>query len=277
MLNKKTLSVIIPVYKRISVAKRAVKSVLQQTGLGDISLEIIICDDEKDAKISKINKKTFTSMDTRVRYYRNRFNEGPGGNRQTGLYLSNGKYISFLDSDDVLKPEFVKKMIGMLDKEINLSATYCFSNLVYGKGFGISSLIKLRLLNLIKNICLRCSLYFNNGYLFPGAFYLMQISHVMFRKSKIKDFRFKYEYRHGGEDWDIFLHALNKGVVKIVPEHLLIFNYSITSSTLQRDNLRKKWKSYSLLASRLPGKFKNSVFYILFLMYISLFRGVYEK
>jgi hypothetical protein len=99
----------------------------------------------------------------------------------------------------------------------------------------------------------------------------------MFIKDAIANQKFKFVYRHGGEDWDFFIQTLNKGDVRIVPKKLLLFRYSGESSTSKKINRERKWNSYSLLAKRIPNKYKKSIFYFLFLGYIKISRKLYEK
>lgn len=90
------ISIIIPVYNRPLMLREALKSVLKQTYQ---NREIIVVDDGStdDTYIYNqdiINKYRF------IRYYRHNRNEGVSKARNTGISLSKGEYIAFLDSDD---------------------------------------------------------------------------------------------------------------------------------------------------------------------------------
>lgn len=67
---------------------------------------------------------------------------------------------------------------------------------------------------------------------------------MVLKHDLIKDQKFSYKYRRGGDDWEFFVQTLNKGEISILPKKLLIFRYSKGSPTGKSIN-RKKWNSYS--------------------------------
>ena len=104
--NMPTVSIIIPTYNRASLLSRAINSVLSQT-FSDF--EIIVVDD-----YSKDNTKAIIEglNDPRVRYIYHERNRGAAAARNTGIRLSKGEYIAFLDSDDEWLPEKLDKQIS---------------------------------------------------------------------------------------------------------------------------------------------------------------------
>lgn len=270
-MDKKTkplISVIIPHYRNLKFISQAISSVLRQKGVNQSQIEIIVSDEDKDKK----HKNVITSLAPNIIYTTNQHQEGPGGNRQTGLSLAKGKYIIFLDSDDQLEPKFIKHSLAAL----NLSpavATVCLSKSFFEPGFSLIDKFRLTPLIAIRDLSLLAGVFLNHGFVYPSAFYLCQLSHMMYRSEIFKNFMFNYDYRRGGEDWDLIVNTLNQGKIKIIPEKLLKFRYSSKSSTSSNKNRQLKWQSYSLLASRLPAKNKQGLFYLLFLLYIRLFRS----
>lgn len=93
-----TVSVIIPTYNRKNLLQRAVDSALAQT-LTDI--EIIIVDDGSTDGTAELFAHT---EDLRVQYHLLP-HHGACAARNTGIDLASGRYIAFLDSDDVWLPE----------------------------------------------------------------------------------------------------------------------------------------------------------------------------
>lgn len=89
-------SVVIPTYDRVELLKEALKSVYEQTYR---DYEIIVVDDGS----TDSTKGYLNSQGDRVRvlYQANR---GPGAARNLGLTKANGKYVAFLDSDDIWFP-----------------------------------------------------------------------------------------------------------------------------------------------------------------------------
>jgi glycosyltransferase involved in cell wall biosynthesis len=266
-IKKPVFSIIIPVLGRIEYVRQAIRSVQSQTVSSDM-YEILIVEDKNPPKtILNLLKKEFPQ----IIVYKNTNDEGPGGSRQTGMTHVRGKYLCFLDSDDIYQPDFLQILKKSLEQDQHRVAAVCFSHTKFEKGFNLKERYKLYLLLTIRDIGLIWGYYFNNTYLFPTSFYLCQISHMMFRSSLIKNLKFDYDYRRGGEDWDFFIHALLIGKINIVPKRLLKFRYSPGSTTDNKLNRQKKWMSYRLLTSRLPESLQKGLFYWLFLRYIRVF------
>lgn len=104
------VSVIIPVYNVLPYIKESIESVINQTYK---DLEIIIIDDGSDdgsELVCDIYKK-----DSRVKVVHQK-NQGLSGARNTGLDISTGDYIAFLDSDDAFYPEMIQTMLEGIEK-----------------------------------------------------------------------------------------------------------------------------------------------------------------
>lgn len=91
-------SVIIPCYNAEEDLSDALKSVLQQTAQEWIT-EIIVVDDGSEDGSSEVGKR-FAAEHEKIRYIYQE-NQGPSVARNTGLRLARGKYLAFLDADDV--------------------------------------------------------------------------------------------------------------------------------------------------------------------------------
>ena len=91
------VSVIIPYYRKKQYISRALKSVTNQTYK---KLEIIIIYDDNNKSDLKFIKY-ISSKDKRIKIYVNKKNLGAGLSRNVGIKKSKGKYIAFLDADDL--------------------------------------------------------------------------------------------------------------------------------------------------------------------------------
>jgi glycosyltransferase involved in cell wall biosynthesis len=89
-----TFSVVIPTHGRPALLREAIESVLSQT-VGD--LECIVVDDASD-------EAPAVPTDPRVRLVRRTVNGGPAAARNTGIEHASGRYVAFLDDDDVYAP-----------------------------------------------------------------------------------------------------------------------------------------------------------------------------
>jgi len=101
-------SVVIPVYNRAHSLGAAVASVRAQSFQ---DFEIVVVDDGSQdnprAVIDRLN-------DPRIRFIR-QINAGGGAARNTGIDNALGRFIAFLDSDDVFLPAHLEAMHNLLD------------------------------------------------------------------------------------------------------------------------------------------------------------------
>lgn len=95
------VSVIIPVYNVEPYIKECLYSVLVQT-LKDLEV-ICIHDAGHDGSWEIV--KTVAAADPRIRTYENEQNIGLAATRNRGLRLARGRYVYFLDSDDMIMPD----------------------------------------------------------------------------------------------------------------------------------------------------------------------------
>ncbi len=103
------ISVVIPTYNRAGVLPRAIDSVLNQTY---DNYEIVIADDgSTDNTREVVQSYEFD----RINYIRHESNKGQNVTRNTGITNAKGKYISYLDSDDVLFKNHLKVVVDKLD------------------------------------------------------------------------------------------------------------------------------------------------------------------
>ena len=120
------VSIITPYYKKKKYIKQTIDSVLQQT-YKNFEL-IIIYDDENKKDLYFINK--IVKRDKRIKILINKKNLGAGRSRNKALKLIKGKYIAFLDSDDLwFKNKLQKQIYFMKKNQIEISHTsYCIIN-----------------------------------------------------------------------------------------------------------------------------------------------------
>jgi glycosyltransferase involved in cell wall biosynthesis len=103
-LDKPAFSIITPTYRRPLLLKRAIISVINQT-FGDY--EHIIIDDANDPE-TELLVKGFG--DKRIIFHQHKSPRGAAGGYNTGIKLSCGNFILFLDDDDEYLPPFLDKM-----------------------------------------------------------------------------------------------------------------------------------------------------------------------
>ncbi len=103
------VSVIIPVYNAQNYIEQTIRSVLQQT-ISD--LEVIVMNDGSNDGSEQVIL-TLQKTDARIRYQA-KANSGVSDTRNKGIAIAEGKYVAFLDADDVWMPDNLEKKIGAL-------------------------------------------------------------------------------------------------------------------------------------------------------------------
>ncbi len=110
--SKPAVSVIIPVYNTAAWLPSCLESVLSQS-LRDI--EIICIDDGSDDGSRDILLK-YAARDARMAVFSER-NSGQSAARNRGTEQARGKYIYFMDSDDLLEPEALRQLTRQADRD----------------------------------------------------------------------------------------------------------------------------------------------------------------
>lgn len=120
------ISVIIPFFNGKKYIELALNSILNQTIK---NLEVIIINDGSTCSESTvfIERLIEIKRDKRIRYII-RKNQGLSATRNQGMDLARGKYISFLDQDDVWDLNFLEKSLEVCS---NTGASICFSLMRY--------------------------------------------------------------------------------------------------------------------------------------------------
>ena len=114
------VSVIMPYYKKKEYIVSSINSVLKQS-YKNLEL-IIIYDDSNHEDLIILNN--LKKKDSRIKIFINKKNIGAGLSRNRGIMLSKGKFIAFLDSDDLWSSNKLKKQIFfMKQRKIKISHT----------------------------------------------------------------------------------------------------------------------------------------------------------
>ncbi|MEW5804784.1 MAG: glycosyltransferase family A protein [bacterium] len=114
------VSIIIPTYKRGHILGEALKSVQEQTYK---DFEVIIVDDHSQDN-GETRKVVEAFGDCNFKYIYLDKNKGPAGARNAALPFCGGEYLSFLDSDDLLLPQKLKKHVSILDSNLDAAMVY---------------------------------------------------------------------------------------------------------------------------------------------------------
>jgi glycosyltransferase involved in cell wall biosynthesis len=116
-ISKPVFSIITPTFLRPSLLMRTINSVINQTFT---DYEHIIIDDANDEETRNI---VTGFNDKRIIFHQHTTPRGAAGAYNSGIKLSGGEYLLFLDDDDEYLPTFLEKMY------------LCFSNSGKNAGF----------------------------------------------------------------------------------------------------------------------------------------------
>ena len=112
------VSIIMPLYNGEKFIKITLESVLKQTYK---NWELLITNDGSKDNSPKIAEK-YAEKDERIKLF-NQINKGSAAARNNSLREAKGKYIVFLDSDDIWENNFLEEQIKFL-KEKNASLVF---------------------------------------------------------------------------------------------------------------------------------------------------------
>ncbi len=165
---KSLISIIIPYYKKKKFFKKTINSVINQSYK---NFEVILIYDD----VNKLDLKFINFTLKKIKNKKiiiNKKNLGAGMSRNIGIKNSKGKFIAFLDSDDVWHKNKLKKQINFMKKnktdfsfsdyliidknekvlkKIKAPKKITFNNLSYACDIGLSSvMIKSKLLKINK-------------------------------------------------------------------------------------------------------------------------------
>lgn len=245
--NKPLVSVITPLYNCEKYIEETILSVINQTYE---NWEMIIIDDcSKDGGIKIVEK--YQKLDNRIKLYKNEENQGVSYTRNRAIDLSEGKYIAFLDSDDLWKKEKLEKQISFMEKN-NIVLSYTGYEKINSDGSlrgEIKVPEKLDYNELLKNCLI--------GFLT-----------AVYRKEDLKEFRF---IKSKAEDYIFWLNILKK--IKIASglqeslAYYRVLNNSRSSNKI--DIVKFHWKIYREIEKL--GLLKSIYYYVIYIK-----RGIFR-
>lgn len=202
------VSVITPVYNRLDYLEETIDSVLKQSYT---DFEFLIIDD-----YSTQNIEEFVSgySDPRIKFLNNNRKKGAQGARNTGLIESKGRWIAFLDSDDIWMPDKLDKQLEVM---ISSGSKFSFTNWYVKSNEEIS---------VHKNIT--GNIYKSN---FIGTFSSVVICSDLISKVGLLD-----EDLVSCQDWDYWIRVLKYQEALHIEEPLLIYRKVGNKKISNNDN-----------------------------------------
>lgn len=220
MINKKKISVIIPVYNVEEYLVECIESVLQQS---HSNLEILLINDGSTDSSADICRK-YSLLDQRIKVL-HKDNKGVSSARNLGLKVASGDYVGFIDSDDWIEKEMYKTMLSQIE---NQKAEICVltSYLRNQRKFSISD-IKSVYVN--KDEAISEILSYN----FPTSLWA-----GLYKTSSLKNLYLNEEIHHL-EDLEFQFRALTR-VKRIALSHESFYNYRLREGSANSSGFNNK-------------------------------------
>ena len=210
------ISVILPAYNSEKTIKRTINSVLQQT-FTDLEL-IIINDGSQDSTLDIISQ--FNDFRVKVFSYPN-----SGGNisRNRGIQVASGKFLSFLDADDLWTVDKLQRQLQTLQENTDVKVAYSWTDYIDEND----------------NFLLSGTYISVNGDVYEQLFitnFLENGSNPLIDREVILELGGFDESLNAGQDWDMWLRLANKYNFVAVPSVQILYRISPNSrsSNLKR-------------------------------------------
>ena len=130
------VSVIIPYYKKINQISKTLNSVLAQTFQ---DFEIILIYDDNNIDDLVYIKECF-SKNSKIKIVQNKKNYGAGMSRNIGIKYSSGRFVAFLDADDIWYSDKLEKQVKfMRENKYNFSFTNYLKKISNKKSIHVQS------------------------------------------------------------------------------------------------------------------------------------------
>ncbi len=127
---KDIISIIMPAYNAAKYIEKTINSVQAQT-YRDWEL-LVISDGSTDETVNIVKKRMLS--DVRIKCYEQE-NAGVSAARNTGLDKATGKYISFLDADDLWEPTILAKLYEAMQEKADRKFIYARTDEIFADGF----------------------------------------------------------------------------------------------------------------------------------------------
>jgi teichuronic acid biosynthesis glycosyltransferase TuaG len=239
-------SVIMPYYRKKSYFKEAYYSALNQS-VKDIEI-IVIYDDRNHSELNFVKKIIKNKKNTKLIV--NKRQLGVATSRNIGINIAKGKYICFLDCDDIWKKNKLIYQIKFMEKNF-LDFTHTSYSVINQKGSFLYSLKAKKKLT-YKDLILSCD---------------VALSTVVMKKDIFKNYKFTKITTK--EDYLLWLQ-LAKNNIKIIGIDRIFTYWRKVSNSLSSDiwqRIKDAFKIYYIYEKK---SFIMSIINVCFLSFFSL-------
>lgn len=204
METRPLVSVIIAAYKAPEYLRQAVDSVIRQT-FGDY--EIIVVD---DCSGNDYTSQYRLPQGATLICHTERFGAAAAA-RNTGIRAARGKYVAFLDQDDVWLPEKLAAQVKALEENLEAGLVFCHYRVVDDnlQSLGGETRPRSQVPNPLKQLIRGC--------------FIRTPSAVLVRRDVLIDCGMMDEAVVGASDWDLYLRVARQWGFVAIPEPLVLY------------------------------------------------------
>lgn len=213
------ISIIIPYFKKKNYIYSTIKSILNQTYK---NYEVIIIYDDTDYNDLQY-LKDIIKFESRFKLIVNKKNLGAGKSRNKGIKIAKGKYIAFIDADDLWNINKLKLQIEFMEKNRYLISHTDYQ--IQNKNMKIKKVIKAKLID-HKALIKSCD---------------VGLSTVIIRKKLLEKNLFHSQKTK--EDYILWL-KLSKLNHKFYPLNINLTTWRNVSNSLSSSNIQKILDGY---------------------------------
>ncbi|WP_187176368.1 glycosyltransferase [Algoriphagus sp. AK58] len=127
MVSKPKVSIIIPTFNRSNFLQSTLESISKQTFK---DFEVIVVDDGSPSNEAELVCREFNFC----HYEKIENSGGPATPRNKGINLARGKYLAFVDDDDLWYPEKLELQVDILEKEPDFGLVHSYCDCIDEKG-----------------------------------------------------------------------------------------------------------------------------------------------
>ncbi|WP_051199903.1 glycosyltransferase [Butyrivibrio sp. FCS006] len=214
------VSIVVPIYNVENFLEKCLTSIAGQSYR---NIEVIMVDDGSKDNSADIAKK-FAVNDDRFKYYHQE-NAGLSAARNTGINNATGEYISFIDSDDWIDSDFVKKLMEAIiahNADLAVCGYYKEEDKIEAIGYDSEMILSRTAAMSVFEV------------IFPKEYSLMVIAcNKLFKKSIFDNVKFK-EGRIHEDEYTMHRIIDASSIVVTIPD--VLYHYMIRANSITGAN-----------------------------------------
>ena len=238
------VSIITPAYNAAEYIAETIESVLAQTYPKWEMLIVNDCSKDNTAEIVQ----SYVAKDNRIKLINLKQNSGVAVARNTAIQNAKGRYIAFLDSDDLWKKEKLQKQLSFMQKN-----GYAFTFTAYehfkDRIENIQNLIKVP-----KSLNYKQALKGNQIGCLTVMLDMMQVQNINFSKQK-------------HEDYILWLNILKQGITAYGLNESFALYRTGNSKSISSNKLRSALWTWNVYRSSQTLSIFKSIYYMCFYVF----------